>query len=146
MVRITFHSVTFRILTHRRRAARMSIVFSIIRVTNHSNFKVHRRITYLIAVSFACMWVALLAHRLTLCAYHSCRMDKSVAFSVLISQYLCALARCQRHDMDLKLHLGLQQTSLRILFLSLHRWGSGEILGFRGAQRYWFCPPSAHQF
>ncbi|KAG1764450.1 hypothetical protein EDD22DRAFT_776040, partial [Suillus occidentalis] len=69
-------------------AARMSIVFSIIRVTNHSNFKVHRRITYLIAVSFVCMWVALLAHRLTLCAYHSCRMGKSVAFSVLITDII----------------------------------------------------------
>lgn len=66
-------------------AARMSIIFSIIRVTNHSNFKVHRQIAYLIAVSFACMWAALLAHRLTLCAYHSCHMGKSVAFSVLIT-------------------------------------------------------------
>lgn len=80
----------------------MSVIFSIIRVTNHSNFKVHRQITYIIAVSFACMWVVLLVHRITLCAYHSCRMGKSVAFSILISQYLCALLHCQDYDMDLK--------------------------------------------
>jgi hypothetical protein len=69
-------------------AARMSIIFSIIRVTNHSNFKVHRRITYLIAISFACMWAALIAHRLTMCAYRSCRMGGSVAFSVLITDVI----------------------------------------------------------
>lgn len=66
-------------------AARMSVIFSIIRIANHSSFKDHRQITYLIAVSFACMWAALLAHRITMCALHSCHMGKSMALSLLIT-------------------------------------------------------------
>ncbi|OJA10984.1 hypothetical protein AZE42_09308 [Rhizopogon vesiculosus] len=45
---VTFTSVLW--------AARMSIIFSIIRITRHSVSKVQRQATYLIAVSFACMW------------------------------------------------------------------------------------------
>lgn len=66
-------------------AARMSIIFSIIRITNHPSLEIHRQIAYLIAVSFACMWVALLAHRITMCALHSCNMGKSLALSLLIT-------------------------------------------------------------
>ncbi|KAG2137423.1 uncharacterized protein EDB93DRAFT_1091222, partial [Suillus bovinus] len=56
VVRITAHSVTF--LADCFRAARMSIIFSIIPVANHSEHKIHAQITYLIAASFACMWAA----------------------------------------------------------------------------------------
>ncbi|KAG2068159.1 hypothetical protein BDR04DRAFT_1025205, partial [Suillus decipiens] len=71
--------------THWYRAARMSIIFSIIRITNHPSLKIHRQIAYLIAVSFACTWVALLAHRITMCALHSCNMSNSLALSLLIT-------------------------------------------------------------
>ncbi|KAG2346165.1 hypothetical protein BDR05DRAFT_67365 [Suillus weaverae] len=73
-------------------AARMSVIFSIIRITNHSSFKIHRQITYLIAVSFACTWAAVLAHRITLCAFHSCRMGKSVAISLLITDIVADIS------------------------------------------------------
>ncbi|KAG1748221.1 hypothetical protein EDB19DRAFT_1630413, partial [Suillus lakei] len=84
------HNVTF--LTHWYRAARMSVIFSIIRITNHSGLKMHKQITYLIAVSFACMWAALLTHRLTLCAFYSCRMGKSVALSLLITDVVADIS------------------------------------------------------
>ncbi|KAG1815159.1 uncharacterized protein BJ212DRAFT_259605 [Suillus subaureus] len=66
-------------------AARMSIIFSIIPVANHSGSKIHKQMTHLIAVSFACMWVALLAQKIRLCRFESCRMGKSVALSLLIT-------------------------------------------------------------
>lgn len=92
VVRITAHSFIF--LTDRFRAARMSVIFSIIPVANHSGDKIHKQITYLIAVSFACMWAALLAQKIRICEVHSCHMGKSVALSLLISQYLCAFLGC----------------------------------------------------
>lgn len=92
VVSITAHSVTF--LTYWFRAARMSVIFSIIPVATHSRYKIHSQITYLIAVSFACMWAALLAQKITMCEFHSCHMGKSVALSLLISQYLCAFLGC----------------------------------------------------
>ncbi|KAG1723016.1 uncharacterized protein EDB91DRAFT_185476 [Suillus paluster] len=66
-------------------AARMSIIFSIIRVANRSGYKTHKRITYLIAVSFACMWAALLAQKMSMCIY-ACQMTHSVAVSQLITE------------------------------------------------------------
>ncbi|KAG2064212.1 hypothetical protein BDR04DRAFT_1110396 [Suillus decipiens] len=85
MVCFATRSTKFIFPTHWDRAARMSVIFSIIRITNHSIFKIHRQITYLIAISFACMWAALLAHRITMCAVHSCHSGKSVALSLLIT-------------------------------------------------------------
>ncbi|OJA10985.1 hypothetical protein AZE42_09309 [Rhizopogon vesiculosus] len=67
------------------RAARMSVIFSIIRVTKDSGSKVHRQITNLIAVSFACMWAAILAQKMSVCAYHACQMGQAVALSQLIT-------------------------------------------------------------
>ncbi|KIK41693.1 hypothetical protein CY34DRAFT_805785 [Suillus luteus UH-Slu-Lm8-n1] len=69
-------------------AARMSVIFSIIPVANHSGSKIHKQITYLIAVSFACMWAALLAQKIRMCEVHSCRMGKSVALSLLITDII----------------------------------------------------------
>jgi hypothetical protein len=66
-------------------AARMSIIFSLISVANHSGSKIHKQITYLIAISFACMWVALLVQKISICIFHSCHMGKSVALSLLIT-------------------------------------------------------------
>jgi hypothetical protein len=88
VVRITARLVIF--LTDWFRAARMSVIFSIIPVANHSGSKIHKQITYLIAASFACMWAALLAQKIYMCEFDSCRMGKSVVLSLLISQYLCA--------------------------------------------------------
>jgi hypothetical protein len=70
----------------------MSIIFSVIRIANHSGCKVHKQITYLIAVSFGCMWTALIAQKMSVCEVHSCLMPQSVALSQLISQYLFALS------------------------------------------------------
>ncbi|KAG2036067.1 hypothetical protein BDR03DRAFT_470481 [Suillus americanus] len=74
---ITFTSVLW--------AARMSIIFSVIRITNHSGCKIHKQITYLIAVSFACMWAVLIAQKTSACKLHSCIMSPSVVSSQLIA-------------------------------------------------------------
>jgi len=66
----------------------MSVIFSIIPVATHSRYKIHSQITYLIAVSFACMWAALLAQKITMCEFHSCHMGKSVALSLLITDII----------------------------------------------------------
>jgi hypothetical protein len=70
----------------------MSIIFSVIRIANHSGCKIHKQITYLIAVSFACMWAALIAQKMSVCEVHSCLMPPSVALSQLISQHLFAFS------------------------------------------------------
>ncbi|KAG2358273.1 hypothetical protein BDR07DRAFT_1612023 [Suillus spraguei] len=69
-------------------AARMSVIFSIIPIANHSGSKIHKRITSLVVVCFACMWTALLVQKISICEYHSCRMDKSVAVSLLITDVI----------------------------------------------------------
>jgi hypothetical protein len=66
----------------------MSIVFSIIRITNQSGCGIHQRITYIIAGSFACMWAGLVAQKINICQFHACRMAGSVALSQLVSQYI----------------------------------------------------------
>jgi hypothetical protein len=70
----------------------MSIIFSVIRIANHSGCKIHKQITYLIAVSFGCMWAALIAQKMSVCEVHSCLMPPSVALSQLISQHLFAFS------------------------------------------------------
>lgn len=69
-------------------AARMSVIFSIIRIANHSGSKVQKWITHLIAVSFACMWVALLILKLDICIFQACQMSESVAVSQLITDVI----------------------------------------------------------
>lgn len=69
-------------------AARMSVIFSIIPVANHSGSKIHKQIAYLIAVSFACMWAALLVQKIRMCEFYSCHMGKSVALSLLITDVI----------------------------------------------------------
>ncbi|KAG2078966.1 hypothetical protein BDR04DRAFT_1040729 [Suillus decipiens] len=81
---VTFASVPW--------AARMSIIFSVIRITNYSGCKIHKQITYLIAVSFACMWAALIAQKLSMCELHSCIMPLSVAFSQLITDVIADIS------------------------------------------------------
>ncbi|KAG2355938.1 hypothetical protein BDR07DRAFT_1301790 [Suillus spraguei] len=72
-------------LTDWFRAARMSIIFSIIPVANHSGSKIHKWVTSLVVVCFACMWTALLVQKIIICEFHSCRTGKSVGVSLLIS-------------------------------------------------------------
>ncbi|KAG1837374.1 hypothetical protein DFJ58DRAFT_709623 [Suillus subalutaceus] len=69
-------------------AARMSVIFCIIRIANHSDRKVHIWITHLIAVSFACMWVALLIQKVNICIFHACQMSEPVAISQLITDVI----------------------------------------------------------
>ncbi|KAG1729713.1 hypothetical protein EDB19DRAFT_110543 [Suillus lakei] len=73
-------------------AARMSVIFCIIRIANHSGCKVHKRITHLIAVSFACMWVALLVQKVNVCIFQACQMSKPVALSQLITDVIADFA------------------------------------------------------
>ncbi|OJA09699.1 hypothetical protein AZE42_05570 [Rhizopogon vesiculosus] len=69
--------------------ARLSIIFSVLRLTNHL---VQKQVIYLIAVCFACMWSALLAQKLTMCTFHSCEMNKSFALSQLITDIVADIA------------------------------------------------------
>lgn len=69
-------------------AARMSIIFSIIRITNPSGDKIHKWIAYPIAVSFVCMWAALVAYKISVCIYYLCRMTQAVALSQLITDVI----------------------------------------------------------
>lgn len=66
----------------------MSIIFSIIRIANHSGSNIHKRITYLIAASFACMWAGVVAQKITICEFHSCSVGKSLALSLLITDVI----------------------------------------------------------
>ncbi|KAG1725331.1 hypothetical protein EDB19DRAFT_1644112 [Suillus lakei] len=68
-------------------AARMSIVFSIIRLANFPGCKYHKWITYLIAVSFACMWVALIVQKVDTCVF-VCQTTESVALSQMITDVI----------------------------------------------------------
>jgi hypothetical protein len=69
----------------------MSMIFSIIRVTKDSASNLHRQITYLIAVSFACMWAAIIAQKMSVCFHNGCQMFRSLALSQLVSEYLSEL-------------------------------------------------------
>ncbi|KAG1718891.1 hypothetical protein EDB19DRAFT_1649282, partial [Suillus lakei] len=98
------------------RAARMSIIFPVIRIANHSGCKIHKRITYLIAASFACMWVALVAQKINLCQFHRCQMEKSMALSQLITDVI-ADASLVAAPLYLWRNVGLSR-SKKILVLS----------------------------
>lgn len=94
----------------------MSVIVSIIRVANHSDRKVHRQITYLIAVSFACMWAVLLAQKICKCIFDSCYMGKSVALSQLITDVIADVSLIAA-PMQLWKNVGLPN-SRRILVFS----------------------------
>lgn len=68
-------------------AARMSIIFSIIRVANSSGYRYQKWITYLITVSFVCMWVAVLVEKNITCVF-VCQMTKSVALLQVITDVI----------------------------------------------------------
>ena len=74
--------------TDEARSSRMSMIFSIIRVGNPLGSNIYKQITYSIAASFACMWIALLVLKLKACLHKSCPMAEAVALSQLLSQYL----------------------------------------------------------
>ncbi|KAG2748810.1 hypothetical protein P692DRAFT_20833711 [Suillus brevipes Sb2] len=59
-------------------AARMSIIFSIIRIAKFSGHKYQKWITYFITISFGCMWAAVLIQKIHTCIY-ACQMTESVA-------------------------------------------------------------------
>lgn len=65
-------------------AARMSIIFSIIPIANHTGSKIHKRITSLVVVCFACMWTALLVQKIRICEFHSCHMADIIADITLV--------------------------------------------------------------
>ncbi|KAG2352952.1 hypothetical protein BDR07DRAFT_1367721 [Suillus spraguei] len=92
VVHITaYSSRTF--LTDLSRAARMSLIFCIIRIANHSTSKVQKWITYLIAVSFVCMWLAVVIQKVKLCIFDACHIGtKLVALSQLITDVIADLA------------------------------------------------------
>ncbi|KAG2068592.1 hypothetical protein BDR04DRAFT_767766 [Suillus decipiens] len=69
-------------------AARMSLIFCIIRIANHSGCKIQKWITYLIAVSFACMWTGVLIQKVNLCRFHACHIAEPVALSQLITDVI----------------------------------------------------------
>ncbi|KAG2068591.1 hypothetical protein BDR04DRAFT_767728 [Suillus decipiens] len=74
-------------------AARMSLLFCIIRIATHSASKVQKWITYLIAVSFVCMWVAVVIQKVKLCIFDACHIGtKPVALSQLITDVIADLA------------------------------------------------------
>ena len=123
------HSAVF--LTHGFRAARMSVIFSIIRFSEHTVSKVHRRIIYLTAVSFACMWTAVLAEKLDSCHIDSCRMGKPTALLQLISEYSCALYGC--YDVQVSFP---QRTSSRTLRSLLCQCTSTKTRNSSVAEKY----------
>ncbi|KAG2123086.1 hypothetical protein DEU56DRAFT_696712, partial [Suillus clintonianus] len=64
-------------------AARMSIMYSILRVADPRNTL--RRIVYGIISCFAVMWTGLVVQKLLDCVYHACGMGSDVAISDLIT-------------------------------------------------------------
>ncbi|KAG2069005.1 hypothetical protein BDR04DRAFT_1056138 [Suillus decipiens] len=69
-------------------AARMSVIFSIIPIANHSESKIHKRVISLVVVCFGCMWTALLVLKINICKFDSCRMGKSVGISHLVTDII----------------------------------------------------------
>ncbi|KAJ8581718.1 hypothetical protein M405DRAFT_751317, partial [Rhizopogon salebrosus TDB-379] len=97
-------------------AARMSVIFSVIRIANPSGPKIHKQITYLIAASFACMWAALIALKINMCIFHSCQMAEPVAISQLITDIIADVSLVAA-PLQLLKDVGLSR-SRKILVLS----------------------------
>ncbi|KAG1814986.1 hypothetical protein EV424DRAFT_1121891 [Suillus variegatus] len=68
-------------------AARMSMIFSIIRIARPSGHRYQKWITYLITVSFACMWAVVLVSKDDTCAF-KCQKTMSVALLQLITDVI----------------------------------------------------------
>ncbi|KAG1860163.1 hypothetical protein DFJ58DRAFT_279581 [Suillus subalutaceus] len=68
-------------------AARMSIIFSIIRIANPSGYNYQKWTTYLIAISFVCMWVAIMIQKNITCVF-VCHTTKSVALLQMITDVI----------------------------------------------------------
>lgn len=64
----------------------MSMIFSIIRIARPSGHRYQKWITYLITVSFACMWAVVLVSKDDTCAF-KCQKTMSVALLQLISWF-----------------------------------------------------------
>jgi hypothetical protein len=94
----------------------MSLIFSIIRTANPSGDKNHKRIIYLIAAFFMCMWTALIAYKITVCTYYSCRMTQAMALAQLTTD-IVADAALIIAPIQLWKNVGLSRSS-KILILS----------------------------
>ncbi|KAG1791913.1 uncharacterized protein HD556DRAFT_1206826, partial [Suillus plorans] len=77
-------SVAFTSVVWCASAARMSMIFSIIRIARPSGHKYQKWITYLITVSFACMWAVVLVSKDSTCVF-KCQKTMSVALVQLIT-------------------------------------------------------------
>lgn len=71
-------------ISHVSRAARMSIIYSILRVANPQG--VLRWIVYGIITCFAIMWIALVVGKVLHCEHSQCNMGSDVAIALLISE------------------------------------------------------------
>ncbi|KAG2138595.1 uncharacterized protein EDB93DRAFT_1230764 [Suillus bovinus] len=72
-------------------AARMSIIFSIIRIANSSGYKYQKWIIYLITVSFAGMWAAVLIDKNETCVF-VCQNTKPVALLQMITDVVADIS------------------------------------------------------
>ncbi|EIW84517.1 hypothetical protein CONPUDRAFT_163619 [Coniophora puteana RWD-64-598 SS2] len=70
--------------------ARMSILFSIIRVTNPKSTQ--RRIAYATAVSFTVFWLVIFAQRMALCAHSYCVSNKLTGILQIVAALLSDVA------------------------------------------------------
>ncbi|OAX34815.1 hypothetical protein K503DRAFT_417163 [Rhizopogon vinicolor AM-OR11-026] len=70
-------------------AARMSIIYSILRVADPRNML--RRIVYGIVACFAVMWVALVVQKVLVCEYSGCIVGSQVAIADLITDTISDL-------------------------------------------------------
>ena len=138
VVCITPHFISLSYISHWSRAARMSVIFSIIRVSKHT---VHRQIIYFIAAFFLCMWAAMLAQKLTVCYLHRCHMGKMVGLSQLISEYFFVFCV----DAKVLIFCFLQRTSSRMLHSLPCHYTSGGMRSSPVVAKFWCYPRSAHR-
>jgi hypothetical protein len=71
-------------VAHVTRAARMSIIYPIVRVTDPRGAL--RRTVYAVISSFAVMWTALVVQKVLACVYHGCNIGSDIAIADLVSQ------------------------------------------------------------
>ncbi|KAG1858637.1 hypothetical protein C8R48DRAFT_606217 [Suillus tomentosus] len=80
-------SVAFTSVVWCASAARMSMIFSIIRIARPSGHRYQKWITYLITVSFVCMWAVVLVSKDGTCAF-KCQKTMSVALLQLLTDVI----------------------------------------------------------
>ncbi|KIK45020.1 hypothetical protein CY34DRAFT_574290 [Suillus luteus UH-Slu-Lm8-n1] len=76
-------SCMFFSVAHVNRAARMSIIYPILRVTDPRGPL--RKIVYAVISSFAVMWTALVIQKLLACVYHGCHIGSDIAVADLVT-------------------------------------------------------------